>query len=188
MIATQMSLTPTSFRRWNQMGKKQKKVVCRSATVDARLNQSSYWPYWVCRWTASSTPQLWRRSMLPAEWNPNLCPGTMCWIWGRNLGCAGVWLVFSGAKGCQPDGQDRLSRSDSCSVDPCAPHWTLLKAREFVCLQNTTDTFPNHYTTEAPPGKSHRQTAAVIPDFNESFILAMKISDYCSHWVQVVCY
>lgn len=56
--ATQMSLSPVSLRRWNQIGKKQKNVVCRSATVDARLNKPSYLLYVVCRWTASSTPQL----------------------------------------------------------------------------------------------------------------------------------
>lgn len=38
--ATQMSLSPVSLRRWNQTGKKTKKVVWRSATVDAKLNQS----------------------------------------------------------------------------------------------------------------------------------------------------
>ncbi len=39
--ATQMSLSPVSLRRWNQIGKKQKNVVCRSATADARLNKPS---------------------------------------------------------------------------------------------------------------------------------------------------
>lgn len=74
--ATQMSLSPVSLRRWNQTGKKKKNVVCRSATVDATLKRSSYLLYLVCRWTASSTPQLWRRSMisrpLPEDAAPNL--------------------------------------------------------------------------------------------------------------------
>lgn len=39
--ATQMSRSPVSLRRWNQKGKKKKKVVCRSATVDARPNRPS---------------------------------------------------------------------------------------------------------------------------------------------------
>ena len=64
MTATQISLSATALCKWNQMGKKKKNVVRRSATVDARLNQLSYWAYSVCRWTASSIPQLWRRSMI----------------------------------------------------------------------------------------------------------------------------
>lgn len=62
--ATQISLSPVSLRRWNQIGKKKKNAVCRSATVDARLNKPLYVLYLVCRWTANSTPQLWRRSMI----------------------------------------------------------------------------------------------------------------------------
>lgn len=67
MMATQMSLSPVSLRRWNQIGNQQKKVVCRSATVDAKLNKLSYLLYLVCRWTASSAPQLWRRSMIDPD-------------------------------------------------------------------------------------------------------------------------
>lgn len=65
MTATHRSLSPVSLRRWNQIGNNQKKVVCRSATVDASPNKSSYLLYLVWRWIASSTPQLWKRSMIP---------------------------------------------------------------------------------------------------------------------------
>lgn len=85
--ATQMSLSPVSLRRWNQIGKKQKNVVCRSATVDARLNKPSYLLYLVCRWTASSTPQLWRRSMISQPLPDEDALNLGCFVFFCLLGC-----------------------------------------------------------------------------------------------------
>lgn len=66
--ATQMSLTPTSLRRWNQMGKNTKKVAWRSATEETQWNSFSKFPCSVWRWTATFTPQLWSR-FISAGWD-----------------------------------------------------------------------------------------------------------------------
>ncbi len=73
--ATQMSLTPTSLRRWNQMGKNTKKVVWRSATEETHWNRFSESRYSVCKETARFTPQLWSRS-ISAVWDRDGHPGT----------------------------------------------------------------------------------------------------------------
>lgn len=149
MTATQMSLSPVSLRRWNQIGNQQKKVVCRSATVDARLNKPSYLLYLVCRWTDSSTPQLWRRSMIS---RPRSLPEDDA----LNLGC---FLIFVRLLGCC----QALSGSPLWSVSACDPNWTLLKASKFVCLWDSADGFLNLYTPVAPSTKIHHYRNQLPP-------------------------
>ncbi len=118
--ATQMSLTPTSLRRWNQMGKNTKKVVWRSATEETHWNRFSESRYSVCKETARFTPQLWSRSIF-AVWDRDGHPGTDTRHRdGDQTACT----------------QTACQASSSLRTLVFCSSWTLFKARwiGFVCL------------------------------------------------------
>lgn len=85
----------------------------------------------------------------------------------------------------------------------CDPHWTLLKASQFVCLWDSADRFLNLYTPEAPSDKNPSlQRSAACPsdgsqisrktfffsliNKNEVASVLVKSIDLCSQFILCV--